>query len=689
VTEEGRLLEHAKLLFSSDKVDRDKANDYLETRKVRTADEALGLLDLLRDAPTKFDLWADSACGQVIGYLMKSEEDAVIEVMVQEGIAVLVDFARSREASSRAWSTALMFLARTGVPACVKLWVELFLEGEHDSYPHGLFSFGLEPRHAKLLFPALLKGLDDPDRRRVILFIANSAVSSGRMKKHPLSDRLDVLEAMIRAGLDPLTRESDGPLACQALGLMKGGEPKALLAAALTSALPEIQLEAAIGLHRMGDKRGRVFLRNWLDAPYTRLWTRQMLMERDVEFEEPPDSPPERRAIETFCEDEIFSSSWRVPPHRVEVLDRRTLVWPPSAAEREVFLLRSWTINGHGDEMRGLGMVLDGECRSVHQDMFERPVEDVYAHTCAYGLSRDGILIDDTVFRGHDYDSLLAQWKGRRPDQARMLSVAEIPARLNYGRPLVGIAEARIGGREGWLLLDGDRGQWIAYDEMPENTSSATVLLIHIGSRLLGFSGTTHRQPSRPAATLSDEALVERWRGWERDGLSRTGRRRLQAFTSMYSPFWTGLREHAETLARLNRGAEIVPTLRLLESEWAADPRDHSLSLGVAAEICGQDDLALRYLERAYLTDITWHRGDEAHRLARFWCARGRKAEAKDLLLACMRGSMKEYRASQYGGDMRTHEREYKAHRGVFVELLGDAHLPPEDFPADFSTLAS
>jgi hypothetical protein len=687
VSHDGRLLEHARLLFSSDKLDRDKADGYLDNRTADTIEEALGLLELLRDAPTQYEYWADKACERVMGLLMKSEKDPVIEVMVGEGLAVLVEFARGREPASHAWSTALMFLARTGIPECVKLWVELFLEGEHDVYPHGLFSFGLNPRHVKILFPALLKGLEDPNRRRVILFIANSAVSGGRMKKHPLSDRLDLLDTLVREGIDPLTQESDGTLACEAVGLMKGSEPKRLLAAALESPVPEIRLEAAIGLLRMGDQRGRDFLRKSLDAPYTRRWTEQVLQERGIDYKEPAECGPERRAVETFCEHEIHVSKWRTPPHRVDVLDHRALAWPPSTARSEVFLLQSWSMNPYGEERCGLGIVLDGERYSVHRDMFDRPADDVYAYTRSHSLSRDGIVVDDTVFRGHDYDHLLTQWKGPAPDQVRMLSVAEISAKLSYGRPMVGIAAARIGDREGWLLLDGEHSEWIARDEMPANTNSDAALHIHIGSRLLGFSGKNHRQPSQRAATLSDADFVKRWREWEKEAVSRTGRRRLQAFTSMDSPLWTKLREYAEALARLKRCEEVVPTLALLNREWASDPRDRALDLGVAADLCGLEDQALLYLERAYRDRAAWHRGDGAHRLARLWCARGRKTDVKEMLLARMRESIKEYRKTRYGGEMRTYEREYVGHRKTFVNLLGEAEIDPSEFPPDFSSL--
>ena len=51
-----------------------------------------------------------------------------------------------------------------------------------------------------------------------------------------------------------------------------------------------------------------------------------------------------------------------------------------------------------------------------------------------------------------------------------------------------------LGGQTGWLVLDGPRSRWYPESDMPPEVTTYTVLLLHVGQVLLGFSDEPDRR---------------------------------------------------------------------------------------------------------------------------------------------------------------------------------------------------
>jgi hypothetical protein len=106
---------------------------------------------------------------------------------------------------------------------------------------------------------------------------------------------------------------------------------------------------------------------------------------------------------------------------------------------------------------------------------------------------QDRHIVLTDVTEPSEYASYLRHWTGPALENARVVQLAEIQPVLNYPTGLVCLAEVTLDGQPGWVALDGPRSAWYGQAEMPE-TLPASVLSIHLGRQLLGFTEPAERR---------------------------------------------------------------------------------------------------------------------------------------------------------------------------------------------------
>lgn len=180
------------------------------------------------------------------------------------------------------------------------------------------------------------------------------------------------------------------------------------------------------------------------------------------------------------------------PADELEIVDHRTLYWPPDGRDLPFWLIR-YRLHGPVDEYLdpvGIGLVGSLTFCFFSYDLVDRLPEDAYATHCYWECCHEDLIIENSVDADSgEYDSLLPQYTGGDCQLVRIVEVAELSSELNYPQPLVALASATRHGQASWLVLDGPRSRRYSAAEMRAEQSGSIVLMLHVGRRLLGFTG--------------------------------------------------------------------------------------------------------------------------------------------------------------------------------------------------------
>jgi hypothetical protein len=301
--------------------------------------------------------------------------------------------------------------------------------------------------------------------------------------------------------------------------------------------------------------------------------------------------------------------------------------------------------------------------------MTERPPEDCYAIHCYWEMEHKK-LIEETDVRGDqkEYATLLAQWHGPPLEKPRMLFVAELSPELGYPQRLVGLATAGQAGEEGWAALDAERSQWYPRADMPKDNHDSVILSIHVGSRLLGFVGWPDRRrhmagPPQPKPTRQVIAAFEKLLE-KASGLA--GKKRSDAY-DVFGALDKHLETYLSALRQTGRAPDVRKTLDLLK------PLSDGLSnLGLAAWKAGESEVAESEFLNYRNTITDYQRGDEMGYLAEIWFAKGKRGEAMDLLVDCLKRLLDESKTAT-GSDIDLFERWFQERKATLAKLFPDA----------------
>ena len=544
--------------------------------------------------------------------------------------------------------------------------------------------------------------------------------------RHPFDSDAGV--ARLRAWLEDRDEEhfSYAVSAVAALPFLNHTARAKLLEIGFAHSSPQVSMEAAWAAGKLGMESGIAALAAaCLDLNRSSRARRYLLeLQREDAIPAAANSP-DFAAQAAFAEWLAHPSELGRPPDEIDIYDHRTLRWPPEFADCPVWLIRyrvKDTTDLVPDDV-GVGMVGTVTFCFFSYELHQRPPEDGYAIHCCWELERAELLEIVNVEAGNtEYDGLRAQWMGAQIEVGNLCHVAEVSPELKYPRRLVAVAEARRTGAPGWAVFDGADSRWYPADEMPAEESAQTVLKVHIGRQLLGFTPATDRKNwLRPAGAIPAEQIAV---AYERllDGLpgadekeqerlllrdsplgthfdayvdalvSLRGGARMHHFAKTYerllnfvdscpavpsakafdtfAPLGMHFAGYARALAELGRVADASPLIHRLIPLWEHN-RGYG-TLGTAAFAAGDDPLAESLLLKLKHGDRNWSRSEEVTLLAEIMLRRGADAEAKTLLIECLRATMTEAKEAT-GSDVEFFEKRFQHQRRGMIRLFPDA----------------
>jgi len=277
--------------------------------------------------------------------------------------------------------------------------------------------------------------------------------------------------------------------ATAALPFISPPEQGAMLELAMNHSETHIRIEAAWASAKIGREDGFSNLREHCRNYRTAAVAQQYLTELERQDLIPDESnEPEFAALAEFAQWLAHPNELGSPPDELEVMDHRTLEWPPEKELKPFWLIKYRLRADDGEVDEGAGLVGSVTWCFFSFDLANRPPEDAYGLHCYWEMQHQGLIEEAEVEDGsNEYDSLLKQWTGPTLTDPKMRALAEISPELNYPERIVGFASGKLNDEEGVAVLDGERSKWYpqSYD-----TDGDGALKIHIGRYLLGLQSS-------------------------------------------------------------------------------------------------------------------------------------------------------------------------------------------------------
>lgn len=570
-----------------------------------------------------------------------------------------------------------------------------------------------------------------------LLDAANREAIEGRLDHHPFNTEQGQAQLKVWISSRNPDEFSYAHSATAAMPFLDASIRGELLGHAREHTDTGVRIEAAWASAKLGQEIGLQMLRDYcLDVNHSSTAVRYLTELGREEIVPREVNEPEFLAKAEFANWLAHPNELGRPPDELEVLDHRTLYWPPAGEAKTLWLIKYRLADEWGLEADDVdcGLVGSTTWSFFSYKMHQRPAEDCYAIHCCWELGLEEIEPDDAS----DYENLLQQWPHEPLEDAEVVRVLEIPPELKHGRRIVAIATATMNGEQGWAVLDGADSLWYPASAMPEGEYVGAVLSTHVGRRLLGFPPAKTRnrnlrhdpQPPSPQEIIAryDKLLEEcsggtldrrktllvDWRSplvskaadyasaCEVDGresgaeaLVRVFRTLLGAIDDLpeelrgdaYGKLGPSIRFDGfiDSLISLGESAQVLSTVAKLEPHW-----DHNSgygSLGKAAFQAGDMETAERLFTKLRGSYDDWHRAEEMSLLARIWHQQGKASEASELMTGCLGGLVKEVKEAKYSSDRKRFEKQYQNHRKTYLELFPERAKELEQLRLPKSTL--
>jgi hypothetical protein len=299
------------------------------------------------------------------------------------------------------------------------------------------------------------------------------------------------------------------------------------------------------------------------------------------------------------------------------------------------------------------------------------PIEDIYARHLSWELEgQRWLTLEDSVCGELPPIGMEHRWKGVAVERARRVLVAKI--RDGIGPPFKAEAiSCLLEGQPRILIVDDSQMRFYSHDEFFGGAGVQVMLEVHIGRRLLGFSIDVDRVSTHPARKeVPPEVVLKKWRRWESEIHSSEQGAEVHAIQLGRNPVL--VLEYAKALREVGQEKSILPILDWMNEKCQFYPGNGRNHLGNAAVICGFPDLAERYFEHFREQDRLFYRKDFMHPLVKIYVQSSRMQKGRDLLVACIKGSL-QYSRSASGIDRYAAELQYQAHRNLYLQLFGEA----------------
>lgn len=613
--------------------------------------------------------------------------------------------------SSREGTERVIVAARKPLDEDSSMW-DIILRMFADEHPQNDYLF------AKLSdpFPA------DPIARK-LLSAASEAAFNGQITDHPF-DSLEGMHLLRRWLENPDLEKSEyAHAAAVSLPFLTHTERGQLLLLALDHPDIQVQVMGAWASAKIGREAGlRQLVMHCCNAISSE-GAQQMLSHLGHEDLIPQEvhEPPFLAMLE-FSDWLARCDVRERRPDEIEVVDHRTLTWPPEN-QLQPFTIVKYCLRdrtGLGQDEFNCGLVGSKPHDFRYGKMDQRPPEDIYAIYCFGEMQDQGLIEIEYCDEADDYTELLAQWEGPPLTSVCMKRVVEIFAELKMPGQLVGLAEAKLAGEEGWVVLDGSRSTWYPKADQPDNDSSLLILDIHIGYQLLGFRDVPdrkqyHRAPPVPRTsaeivTTYDKLIANASKSsaqWQRrlfyggvlssyfdqyvDAKCEiTGKPKPDVIIEVYEKLLEAVplldesirdeccqtnsalgecfTRYVDALLSHGRTAEVIRCVQRFAPYW-----DHHFgysTLGRAAFQAGDHATAEPFL-LLYRKELEGDgKGEEMGMLAEIWFERGNIAESEKLLIGCLRWLTEEIREIVHPPGLKTLSKDFRYYQATFLRLF-------------------
>lgn len=662
------------------------------------------------------------------------------EYLREHGTILLIKLARQAYTEAGFDKNHFLFilkvLAAYGTTEGADLIVEVAQSGyASDAYLWSvvLGMFSSEHPEARRVFTALSDPLPDQFLAISLLDAANQLWLEGGEMRHPFDSDQGV------ARLESWLRDSNpghfsyASSATVALPFIQHPRQDDLLAIASSHPDVGVQLEAAWAAAKLERCNGLAQLAAICKEVNHSSRAKHYLKELGREDVIPKESEqPDFVAKAEFAQWLAHPNELARFPDELEIIDHRDLRWPIDGEVRHFWLIkfRAKDTTGLERDQVDVGFVGNGIWCHFLYNLTQRHPEDAYAIHCYWQLEGENLVTDNEVNENcSEYDSLFKDWSGAPLEAAKLLLVSELNHQLGYPRRLVGLASAQVEGQGGWVALDGPESHWYPEDQMPEAEDPKTILMMHIGRRLLGFEREPDRKrlletptqlPPEQIERVYEKLLLDAECGSadRREDLLGSGgllSKHLEAYIEAkislhggsktqylmvgYERLLNIARQHPESSGKLldsfsvlgngfdqyvsalmgsGRRQEIIPLIELFTPHF-----QHNLGYGRLATAgfkAGRDDIAEKFclLLKEGLED--WQRAEEMSYLAEVWLRQGRTRESRSLLLECLRKMLEESRAAD-GSDRKFFEESFQNHRRTFLRLFAGESLSSYGIP--------
>jgi hypothetical protein len=411
-------------------------------------------------------------------------------------------------------------------------------------------------------------------------------------------------------------------------------------------------------------------------------------------------------------------------PDEVEIVDYRTLAWPPEREPKPFWLLRYRLRDesGMGHDDMNAGVIGSMTFCFFTYEFHRLPPEDCYAIHCYWEMQGQDLIEEFEVTDSAEYESMLSQWKGLDVQSSNIVTVAELSPELQYPQQLVALASGQQDGQPGWLVLDGPRSTWYPQADFPDS-AKFTMLKLHVGRQLLGFSEVPDRKKflnnARPES--DPKQVIDAYQRLLAETETANEPRRRKLLADWQSPLFKHFKRYVQAKSALENVAEpavliaayetILRAVRRSGEEFAklaADELnsplreqfepyvdalvaadrpsdvqdlidfyrgvwDHNLGyglLGSAAFRISNFGLAENYFKKLHSGLQDYCRSEEMSLLAEIWCQNGRSADAQNLLVECLKQLLVLVKNSNEPSDREIYEKEFQFHRATFLRLF-------------------
>jgi hypothetical protein len=571
-----------------------------------------------------------------------------------------------------------------------------------------------------------------------LLDSANEASIAGERFKHPFDSPAGKrrLQEWLEAG-NP-SEFSYAHSATAALPFISNPERDQLFGLAMDHPDAGVQMEAAWASAKLGSTSAlRMLARYCLECNRSAVAQRYLTeLGREVLIPQPA-REPDFQAKAEFANWLAHPNELGRPPDELEIVDKRTLRWPPERKAMPFWLIRYRLRDQTGLEEDDIDCGLVGSvtfCLFSYK-LHQRPPEDAYAIHCYWEMKSKKLIDENDADDPKEYAPLIDQWRGGRLEKVILLKVAELSPQLKYPSRLVALASATLAGAEGWVVFDGPRSTWYPKSDMPQEVSEGVVLNVHVGRQLLGFTGQPERRKylAVPRSMRSPGQIVQAYEKLEVEARKGPEHRRKELLAGSGSPLGEHFARYVEARASTSGASKADVTIRTYEQlldavkanaallgkkaydnfhplgvnfeayvdaliekdrrsdvigviELFAPHWQHNLgygTLGKAAFKASDDKTAERYFVKLRASYDDWYRGEEMSLLAECWHRQGRADEADKLLIECLKRLAADSKKAT-GSDRKLDEDWFQRHRTTYLRLfpqLGATRLAENGIP--------